>query len=470
MERKEHRRSARPRSPPSSPPAHQPGFSHVSREANHQSQTEPEAETGEGEEHFYPIEFHLGNPDLLKILLLFLEFPDILSITSVSKVIRNMVEDRRELREEILERFLNTVGYTRWDFGKKREPLVLTLRDLNSYLRGVSIPIHRYAEIAEGQKFSAKDGKSRIVRLLASSTRAYSKVVLRLRAQAEMEQSMASPNLQAVSDPSRPSSPLVRAQSPPVGGGMWRRTFHSPLYRIGHAPLLRVFVPSPEGPWLSDASVLACEKELKRAGVVQLLKVGDVIWDSAVSDEAGFGNAGKLVWDGNYLIDLDYTFSTTGDIPPYLHSLCFPPAYFHRVLRSTGNPIMQLDLRPWGREIASNLQLIQDRGSAETPQGGRHAVMRWVHRSSFLVSKGVPIPDTNLCVDAGWEGRIVIEVEGTNEGLADLQLRCGMEYFKPQPGVQPKQGDGGRAFRLIRERSRPGEIWLRAVRMKERIT
>lgn len=78
--------------------------------------------------------------------------------------------------------------------------------------------------------------------------------------------------------------------------------------------------------------------------------------------------------------------------------------------------------------------------------------MRWTHRTRFQVTRGTPIPDTNLSVDAGWEGVLVLEAEGTNEGLADLQLRCGMEWFKPQPGVQPKQGDGGRVFRLIRER------------------
>jgi hypothetical protein len=113
------------------------------------------------------------------------------------------------------------------------------------------------------------------------------------------------------------------------------------------------------------------------------MKIGDVVWDTAVSDEAGFGNVGRLIWDGNYLIvcdyltsltdrltanlqDLDYTYSTAGDIPPYLHSLSFPPAYFHKVLRSSGNPVMQIDLRPWGKEIASNLQLVQDRVQAET--------------------------------------------------------------------------------------------------------
>lgn len=104
---------------------------------------------------------------------------------------------------------------------------------------------------------------------------------------------------QAASISSRPTSPLTRAQQPPSG---WGAVFHSPLYRVGHAPLLRVFVPSPDSAWLSDESVMACEKELKRAGILSLLKVGDVVWDTAVSDDAGFGNAGRLIWDGNYLI------------------------------------------------------------------------------------------------------------------------------------------------------------------------
>lgn len=75
--------------------------------------------------------------------------------------------------------------------------------------------------------------------------------------------------------------------------------FRSPLFKPGHAPCLRVFVPSPEGAWLSDASVIECEKELKRAGVLGLLRAGDVVWDAAVGDE---GNVGRMIWDGNYLI------------------------------------------------------------------------------------------------------------------------------------------------------------------------
>jgi len=75
--------------------------------------------------------------------------------------------------------------------------------------------------------------------------------------------------------------------------------FRSPLFRLRRAPLLRVFVPSIEGDWLSDKSVQECEEECKRAGVRHLMRVGDVVWDVAVGDE---GNVGRLVWDGSYLI------------------------------------------------------------------------------------------------------------------------------------------------------------------------
>lgn len=174
----------------------------------------------------------------------------------------------------------------------------------------MSIPVHRYAEIAEtAEANKPADGtKSRIVRLIASSTRAYCRVVLRLRAQAEAEAAVdlvSSKSSQASAEGSssnasqRAVSPLMRAQMPPRS---WKAIFQSPLYRPNHAPLLRVFVPSPEGPWLSDDSVLTCEKELKRAGVISLLKAGDVVWDTAVSDEACYGNVGRLIWDGNYLI------------------------------------------------------------------------------------------------------------------------------------------------------------------------
>jgi hypothetical protein len=156
-------------------------------------------------------------------------------------------------------------------------------------MRGVSTPTHQYGRIAESfihaRAHGYPNGKQPIwdmIKALTDSTRAYSRVVLRLRAQAEAEQER--------------RSRANRGQSPTNSGPT---NFRSPLFTLRRAPLLHVFVPSADGDWLSDSSVIECEAELKRAGVTKLMRLGDVVWDVAVGDE---GNIGRLVWDGSYLI------------------------------------------------------------------------------------------------------------------------------------------------------------------------
>lgn len=50
------------------------------------------------------------------------------------------------------------------------------------------------------------------------------------------------------------------------------------------------------------------------------------------------------------------------------------------------------------------------------------------------VQSRIPIPNTTLFVDPGWYGKVVVETEGTNEALADLQDRCGPGVFPPRAG------------------------------------
>lgn len=126
-----------------------------------------------------------------------------------------------------------------------------------------------------------------------------------------------------------------------------------------------------------------------------------------------------------------------------------------------------------------NLQLLQDRVRTETPQGSYHNVVRWVHRSSFNLrppinsrpsqSRGgtavrsgqkprIPIPDCSLFVDPGWYGKVVVETEGTNEALADLQDRCGKGAFPPRVGSNVPMNmsvaarEGKMVYRILRER------------------
>jgi hypothetical protein len=68
----------------------------------------------------------------------------------------------------------------------------------------------------------------------------------------------------------------------------------------------------------------------------------------------------------------------------------------------------------------------------------------------------MPIPGTdNLFVDPGWYGTVIVEAEGTNEGLADLQERCGPGAFPPHaivPAGRPRSPGDLKVFRILRER------------------
>ncbi|KAG7092560.1 hypothetical protein E1B28_008909 [Marasmius oreades] len=478
----------------------------------------------------FPLPLFLTDPALLSSLLSYLCFYEWCTLLSLSKGIRSTLLETPQLKETVLERYLDTVGYSRWVW-PDAEPLTLSIGDLHNYMRGVSLPTHEYARVSElvlkfrsGQSPQTDETVLENEQDLVQCTRAYNRVLLRLRAQAEKElsspsqmspssfrDSVRSPKMYAASQPSSrapsptrsslshshgntPNPPPLTTVSVPSSAG------RSPLFKLRRAPLLRVFVTSPEGDWLSDNSVLECEAELDRAGIRDLIRFGDVVWDIAVGDE---GNVGRMIWDGRYLLDLDYTYSAVGDLPKYLPALAFPPSYFHRVIRtgpSTSNPVVRMDLSPWGTEIAANLQLLQDRVRTETPQGAYHNVVRWVHRSSFVIrppvgggashSHGkrsasrsrptrIPIPDTkHLFVDPGWYGTIVVETEGTNESLADLQHRCGPGAFPPRAAGtassstasgKEREKDAKMVYRILRERSRPGEIWVRAASAKERL-
>ena len=71
----------------------------------------------------------LSDAGLLFNLLGYLSFYDWIVLSSISKQIRNQLQEERDLREEVLERYLDTIGYERWGWGEP-EPLALSLRVL----------------------------------------------------------------------------------------------------------------------------------------------------------------------------------------------------------------------------------------------------------------------------------------------------------------------------------------------------
>ncbi|KAI3621316.1 hypothetical protein WG66_014419 [Moniliophthora roreri] len=450
----------------------------------------------------------LSDPDRLATLLQYLPFEDWYNLLGASHEVRLMVSCNELLREEVFERYLANIGYSRWIW-REPEPIMLSLSDLEHYIQSSSIPLRDYARVAEQylmfQSLPVTEQNQEVndaFQWLARATRAYNRVVLRLRAQAEMLDSInddkssdASCSFSASSSRgssqcshhlnSHPSSTASflsgTSASVPQGTKPSKSNFSSPLYRRGRAALLRVFVPSPQGEWLSDASILECEAELKRASLTHAMRLGDVVWDVALGEEAS--NIGKMIWDGWYLLDLDYTYSSAGDIPKHIPSLALPPSYFHRII-STGplhmDPIVRIDVTPWKHEIMRNLQLMQDRLVVGTPQGQLQNAVKWVHRSTFMIrpppsrpntlqtkrsassitsmsgSGAIPIttPNGHHTVHPSWYGAVIIETDGSNESLEDLKERCGLGTFPKKTTSSRKQKDGCEkmVWRILRDK------------------
>lgn len=110
-----------------------------------------------------------------------------------------------------------------------------------------------------------------------------------------------------------------------------------------------------------------------------------------------------------------------------------------------------------------------------SPHGALHDVVRWVHRSAFSIRPSVPPPQGQVhsrsravrvpipkvdgfYIDPGWYGTVVLESEGTHEGLADLQARCGPGVFPPRAEAfatkirNQKEKENRRMWRILREK------------------
>jgi len=76
---------------------------------------------------------HLTRPFLLHTLLKYLSYADVLALLGTSKAVRHALTEIRDLKEEVLERFLRGVGYGRWVWGGT-EGLALSLKVRDRFL------------------------------------------------------------------------------------------------------------------------------------------------------------------------------------------------------------------------------------------------------------------------------------------------------------------------------------------------
>ncbi|GAA5998773.1 uncharacterized protein JCM10292_007222 [Rhodotorula paludigena] len=381
---------------------------------------------------------------LLARLLRDLSYRDVVSLRLVSRTVRHSIDTTG--RELVLERFLGSQGYRplaspaqsrRATYLPSNEgEITLDLRDLAAFRVAQSVSFDEYAHLARVYTLSPAHFSPASLKLARATTRAWNRVVLRLRAQTGLPPSAFAP-----------SAFLNLAQ-----------TSH-PVHKTGRAASLRAWVPTRAGDsWMSDAEVVECEREVWRSGrgAWSQLRKGDVVHNVAVPT---FGNVGALVFDGKYLRDLSFAYDVVGHLPPWLNMLSYPPQYFHNiVVASSSNPVFYLSLHPFVSAVRETITLCKEKQALSSPQGN-YLVSRYVYRASLKLSAGQIVGDSAGAGGLGpggievvhpdWAGQVVVETEGTTEHATLLIAR--VASVEPVP------------WRIVREKSRPGKIWLRPV-------
>ncbi|GJN87179.1 hypothetical protein Rhopal_000124-T1 [Rhodotorula paludigena] len=381
---------------------------------------------------------------LLARLLRDLSYRDVVSLRLVSRTVRHSIDTTG--RELVLERFLGSQGYRPFALPaqSRRETylpsnegeITLDLRDLAAFRVAQTVSFDEYAHLARVYTLSPAHFSPASLKLARATTRAWNRVVLRLRAQTGLPPSAFAPS----------AFPNLAPTSHPV-------------HKTGRAASLRVWVPTRAGDsWMSDAEVVECEREVWRSGrgAWSQLRKGDVVHNVAVPT---FGNVGALVFDGKYLRDLSFAYDVVGHLPPWLNMLSYPPQYFHNiVVASSSNPVFYLSLHPFVSAVRETITLCKEKQALSSPQGN-YLVSRYVYRASLKLSAGQIVGDSAGAGGLGpggievvhpdWAGQIVVETEGTTEHATLLIARAAS--VEPVP------------WRIVREKSRPGKIWLRPV-------
>ena len=263
-------------------------------------------------------------------LLGFMKWSDFRPLREVSRKLRACVE-QPDIKEKVLERYLGEFGYRTmpsnirnhqmpnapaprlWQGGQQQTATtqnglpVLTLHELDAFLIGAEFTPAEYAELAREHRKRPLD--PRVARMVRASTRAWSKVVIRIRSQYEAG----------------------------LMSTVRRGSVATPVYRDGRAAVMRVWVPLKQGSWMDDDEVIQCEREMWRSGIWPMVRKGDLIWNMAAGDfgnEGGlltpdflrshysnWGTTGKLISDSKFLRDLAYSYDAVGHIPVSLNHL-----------------------------------------------------------------------------------------------------------------------------------------------------
>ena len=202
----------------------------------------------------------IGNTETLALILDSLDYASFRHLRQVSTSLRQGLSVDA-VRELVLERFLGGMGYRS---SSNTNITALSLADLDALQSSLELSLSEYAIYAAEHKRAALP--MAVQRRVRATTRAYSRLVVRLREQAESTSCL-----------------LLLSRSRWASLGT-----QATLYNQGRAATLRVWVPCAST-WMTDDELVECEREIHRAGCWTALQRGDLVRNVAQSDIANEG-------------------------------------------------------------------------------------------------------------------------------------------------------------------------------------
>ncbi|MBW0478115.1 hypothetical protein O181_017830 [Austropuccinia psidii MF-1] len=345
----------------------------------------------------------------------------------------------------------------------------ITLSDLQKFYTRLEYEESELFELATQAKLGLL--ASPTIKILRESMRAFNKLLMRMRSQP---------------DEQRNYFPAV------VSCKNYLRKPLRTLYVRGKPAILQVWVPTVNQS-LSVEELMECEREIWRSGIHYYLKRGDVCWNVAMGNVA---NQGRLIYDGKRLKQLEFLWDPIGHLPHWLNMFTLPPSFYHHIITASKTaPVFYLDMTDFKDEAMKNLNICNDQVSESFHDSQSRFLglraRRSVYRSCVDIKPGsktgmlkrvaefdFPYQDEGL-VHPKWFGKLIIEIEGTEDETRRLLEMCTEPKLKDfvvtelAPGTTHHSNKRQHQqiaqnmrcaqlspWRILRERSSLGEIWI----------
>ncbi|POW11588.1 hypothetical protein PSTT_05151, partial [Puccinia striiformis] len=333
-------------------------------------------------------------------------------------------------------------------------PLEIDLQELHAFQHFQKLGEKRFFEMTN----LSTNHRFNVLSIIKAYCRAHNKLVLRARLGSEHSSNSINPSRQVS-----------------------RRKAQSDLYSPGKVPVFRLWMPCASNR-MSKADLLKCE--------VEMLRIGDIFCNMAIGSS---DNAGRLIYDGQHLHELQYVWDPVGHLPDWLNMFQFPPSFYHHTIKSSNlNPIFYLDLTDYKEQLMDSLNLgslnephkishessqegtLTYLGLIEIRAGAQTGVLEGIE--DFL-NNDYEYNNHQEVIHPGWIGKLTIEIQVSSADKLDHLILSRFNKSRLVDFLSPAFDHSSKEtrckvlsqmkaaqlspWRVIRQKSSPGMVWIR---------